>query len=490
MEEIEKEYIFSIKKSDYEAKSGKIVDKASVQSMRFAKEALELSGASKMDREGALFKKVAVATKIMSEYMFSANPNVQKGIVEILECLGKALPTAEGFFAPAIKFPMDLVNFTEKIKLHSERVQSILSNDWPSMIANRIEVHLGKFLDMRLTSRNEYENSRARDFFKLVDVIMEAQLQSLVIEASRVFLGLFGVSVESLPSEGHKDISGKSIQRSRYKMSQPFTKEIPLLFIIQISVSMPKDKGSEILKEVKPNMLLPIRPGNNIVLVPKDKETTLNIIHNLFISPQRLTMNCIAKPETSVFARIQFHDRRWIETLVVEDEIFTEGASALIEVLHRNWAMAETALSSYQQFSFLVQEDVCTGLEDENDLEPFEDVIVRVQEAKKSISVLSQTKIEMAPFLLDCSLIKEILKRFANSAIEKVCLMLGDKITESCDFLTNAYTELDNKINVDLGQDAHKWKALSDTVEQCEAEFDDLDSQVRVLITDVDCNYL
>ena len=481
MKEIEREYIFSIKKSDYEAKSGQIADKASVQSMRFAKDALELSGASKMDREGALFKKFAVATKIMSEYMFSANPNVQKGIVEILACLGKALPTAESFFTPAVKFPMDLVKFTEKIKSHSERVQSILSNDWPSMIVNRIEVYLGKFLDMRLTSRDEYENSRAKDFFKLVDVIMEAQLHSLLIESSRVFLSLFGVNVESLPSEGHKDISGKSTQRSRYKMSQPFKGEIPILFVIQISVSIPKDNGSEILKEVEPNMLLSIRPGNNIVLVPRDKETTLNIIHNLFISPRRLTMSCIAKPETSVFAGIQFHDRRWIETMDIEDEIFTEGAAALIQVLHRNWSIAETTLSLYQQFSFLVQEDVCTGLEDENDLDPFEDVIVRVQEAKKAISALSQTKIVMAPFLLDCSLIKEILKRFANSAIEKVCLMLGDKITESCDFLTNAYTELDNKINVDQSQDAHKWKALSDTVEQCEAEFDDLDSQVRIL---------
>lgn len=486
MKEIESDYIFSIKKADYEARHGVMEDVASIKSQRFAEEAIARSGAKGNDIDGILFKKVAVATKVMSEYMFSANPNVQKAIVEILGSLSKLMPASSGFFTCDLNYPIEFSKFVDRTLSHSETVQAVLTHEWPGAIARIIETYLGNFLDMKQTNVSEYENSRAKDFLRLVDIIMETQTQNIVIEASKRFLSIFGMDVESLPGEAVqvKKIAtdlGKTTHKFRYRISKPFSILIPFRFIIRLTLSFQKDHGHEILKDMKNFPIFKTRPGNALVMDPKSLESVQNTVKSLYMTPYKMTKKCIPKVETMAFPGINFGENHYIETIEIQDDILVQGPASLQEMIARSWPMAESTLNSFQKFAFLAQEDICGPLEDENDLEPFEEIALKLMEAKKAIFAKA-TRIEMAPFVLDCTILREALNRIASQGIERVCLILGDKISESCDFLITAYNELDTKINVDPGQDAQKWKDLTETLELSEVEFEDYDSQVSALI--------
>lgn len=143
MQEIENDYDFSMKKAYYELKHGITEDKFSVKSSRFASNAVALSGAAKNDITNSLTKSVAVASRMMAEYMLNANPNVQKAIIAILEVIDKILPTEKRFFMFSVKDFMDTEKLLEKSKSHSEFVHSVLAHEWPNEILKTMDSFLG-----------------------------------------------------------------------------------------------------------------------------------------------------------------------------------------------------------------------------------------------------------------------------------------------------------------------------------------------------------
>ena len=415
----------------------------------------------------------------MSDYMFSANPNVQKAIVDILGCLSRMLPISSSFFTQDLDFPMDLTKYFERIILFSETIQAILVSEWTSKITELSDSYLGNFLNTRGTSLADYKNSRARDFFKLINIIMESQLQNLVIEGVIKFLELFRIQVEIENQES--TAKGSSVSKRKYKITKPPSALVPLRFIIKITLNLQKDNGMEVLRNLNHIPIIKIRHGNSIILDPRSLEDVQHTIRSILFIPYRFTKKSILKSEVSAYPGINFGEDKWIETLDVQDDLLIQGASALQEIVNEAWPHAQSLLETYKHYSFICQEDLCAPLDDENDLEPFEDVINRVVQAREGFLNASPKMVEMTPFVLDCSLVKEALNRIALATIERICLLLSDKIVESCDFLSLAYANLDEKISLEPGNDAEKWKLLKEVLEQAEMEFQDYDTQVFYL---------
>jgi len=143
IKEIENDYDFSMRKAFYELKHGKTDDESSIKSDRFACNAVTASGAMKNDITQSLTRNVAVASRVMTEYMLNANPKVQDAIISILELIDVLLPREKRFFMFACKDLIDAEKMLEKAKSNSESIGSVLMHQWPAEVLKILDLYLG-----------------------------------------------------------------------------------------------------------------------------------------------------------------------------------------------------------------------------------------------------------------------------------------------------------------------------------------------------------
>ncbi|KAI8917405.1 hypothetical protein BC831DRAFT_438561, partial [Entophlyctis helioformis] len=196
--ELEAEYVFSMKRTNYELKhvDEPKTQQSTINSEKFAALALSKSGADQDDTSKTLLSQVAVATRDLSDYMFSANSNLQKASIEVLAALRGVLPHKDSFYMFDMDYPCVFGAFSERAEVHCESAQVRLMCEWPRAIATSIETLLGDFFNFRETSIKSYEESRCKSFLRLVNVIMEAQLRNLVIAGLKSFLKLFSIHAQ------------------------------------------------------------------------------------------------------------------------------------------------------------------------------------------------------------------------------------------------------------------------------------------------------
>jgi hypothetical protein len=146
----------------------------------------------------------------------------------------------------------------------------------------------------------------------------------------------------------------------------------------------------------------------------------------------------------------------WIKSLDLADPLMESSMMQIESSFKDIWKGLEKELTSFKSyFGILAQENLDAKLEDNNELEVFEQVATLILNAKNGLSSL-KTIFDFRPLYLDCSLLMQALNKMASASIEKIAMALGDKIVESCDYLDVAYSELDAKISVDSDHDAIK----------------------------------
>ncbi|KAJ3124084.1 Dynein heavy chain 1, axonemal [Nowakowskiella sp. JEL0407] len=428
MEEIKREYRYCMKKSYYETKIGReSTNQENCSCLRFAEKALTLSGAKKDDPSGILQNQVAVVTKDLSTYMFAANSKVQKSIVLILASLREVLPQQESFFKANLEFPIPFNIFEERIVSQCELVQATLVYTWTAKIGEIIQNLLCDFFDFNETNPITFEKSRCKSFLNLIDLIMTSQLRIVITEGIQNFSSIF--------------------QISKYKANVKPKEISPLLFVIYLQMESASTARSN---ENPPNCRLTLFPTMEKI------RTTLS---NLIRSPWRLLQQTVPKMELSVMKLLKTQQSKNLNPQ--GDEPLIISADAEIQKLIREAEIIiREFINVYQKYDFLVQNNVYSeDIKNNMHLREIEENIQLYSEAYKQIIVLT-IKLEVRPFIIDCSLVKQIYIQRAKQTLELLKGNLLRFVQKSSENLKELYSVLLYQILADPGTDAKVWNQL------------------------------
>lgn len=304
-------------------------------------------------------------------------------------------------------------------------------------------------MNVRDKHLSETSKTRVKEFCKLIDAIMSTQVQNLVVEGFRNFLRYFGMELEVVPESFEKGGSNK------YRIDKSALFTVPYRFVIQATIKIPKDSGFEVLADIKNVPFIKIRPENQIALIPSSFEEFKKLIRTMLMLPIKSTRHCIPKVQKFVTADFIDNENSWIRTVDLHDPLLSLTMSSIESTIGRIWTDIEREISVFQKYFFLAQDDLYSSLEDNNELETFEDVATQILDAKSGLSS-QKLGVDFRPLYLDCSFLVQALNKTASASIEKVSMALTEKIIESCDYLELAYSELDAKISLDPGHDVQK----------------------------------
>ena len=81
-----------------------------------------------------LLTKVVDSARELSEFMFTANPNLQKALLKIMSCLSRVFSKRGLFFKSGFNRPILFDTFSSKMSLDIQVIQSLLANQWPRAI--------------------------------------------------------------------------------------------------------------------------------------------------------------------------------------------------------------------------------------------------------------------------------------------------------------------------------------------------------------------
>lgn len=280
---------------------------------------------------------------------------------------------------------------------------------------------------------------------------MGTQVQNLVVEGFRNFLRFFGLELEVVG-----DSFGKgSADKHKYRISKSALYTVPYRFVIQATIKVPKESGYEVLTDIKNVPFIKIRPENDIIIIPSSFDDFKKIIRTMLMIPIKSTRNCIPKLKTIVTSDHKDTENSWIKTLDLHDPLLSLTMSNIDSTIGKIWIDMEREISAFEKYFFLAQDDLCAALDDNNELEAFEEIASQILEAKSGLSTL-KLGVDFRPLYLDCSFLVQALNKTASASIEKISVALTEKIIESCDYLDVAYCELDAKISLDPGHDVQK----------------------------------
>ncbi|KAJ2999081.1 Dynein heavy chain 3, axonemal [Globomyces sp. JEL0801] len=468
-DELAEEYEFAMKKVNYEIHSVK-ANKAqsSIDSERLATVLLTESGADADDSGRFLFCKVANAAKGLSDHMFNANANIQKVILMILGCLKDILKQGDNFFTLNARYPMDFITFRDKVNANGNSIQSILRLAWPQQIAILIESHLSSFFNLKETNLTLYTKSRCKSFLGLVNAIMEGlyflflivlgQVHNVIFNGLRGFERLF--KIENTTNEQ----SEKSFDKSYEDTSQ----STPAAFLkIYISIK----SGNEKIHNGTTLTQIEILESNEIAMEPSLQEIQQSL-ENLYLLPVTIADSCIPTPERLVLPYLESVTSSWLKTNISSiDSHYQLGKEELSNILSKTFPGITALFQKYQKFQFLVQSNAAENLKVDSLLDEFELPLRLVNDALQEFESVSWDVIEFPPFLVDCSLIKQIYTLVADETFNSIANLLSDRIKVKCQNLLKTYRELTKKILLDPGLVAHWWKDLQTAIEKCSLEY-------------------
>ncbi|KNC98315.1 hypothetical protein, variant [Spizellomyces punctatus DAOM BR117] len=478
MEQVERDFLFSMKRATREFSHGPfahVLQQSTARSERFAELAMMRSGTSADDPQGHIFAQVAIATRDLSTYMFSANANVQKTIVEILAALREVLPVNESFYRKDFGFPSLFATFCERAETHVDLVVARLTNEWTRKICNVMEAMLGDFFNFRETNEAVYNSSRLKNFLRLVNTIMESQLRSLLLDSFKTFLSLFNVNVT------YRNASEE--EKRKYTIKSPFNTPgipIPLLFILNVTAHT--GDGTLVPPSRQVDGFAVGRQAG--VVLDHSLSVVEEALKAVYLMPATKTIKAIPHIEVvAMYALYSDVSTNWLHTSLRNELIIDDGMALMMEILQQAYAEIDKVVAGYKEYEFLLQETLDEGVWDELtiDLNDLEDYLQRFYNASKKIDSISPAQIEIPPFLLNCTMIKKLYQHCTQTVLENLKQRILTRLVESCSFLATAYSDLYGQVLNDPGQDAIQWQMLKTAVDTCMEQIGHYDEQLDEL---------
>lgn len=182
-----------MKQAIYENQDGNTIlleEDSSPSSEKFAKHALEVSGAADLDNYGDLLQQVSVGARDLATSLFPADSRFQRTTIQVLGLLSSVLSEDAGFFTRDVQFPMGFTSFFNRMNLANRVVSSKLAVDWIKQVSNTVRENLTGLLDFDESNLKTYKNSRAHSFLKLIGLILSTQLRTVATRGIMSFLGI------------------------------------------------------------------------------------------------------------------------------------------------------------------------------------------------------------------------------------------------------------------------------------------------------------
>ncbi|KAJ3091583.1 Dynein heavy chain 1, axonemal [Quaeritorhiza haematococci] len=465
LKEVEDDYVKSMKRAYYEFYFPSEELEPNPHSTKFAALALEASGVNETDGKEELFNKIALAARDLSSYLFSANPNVQQTLVQILSKISEVLPNEERFFSTKdMEYPCMFSTFEMKVRSHAEFVQVRLSHEWPRRLATTIETLVGDFFQFKDRRKWESMEERTKGFAQLVNIIMETQLKTVILHSFKDFLKLFLIHVSDVSSTSSSSTPrGDKSRDDEYIITSPLTTgvAIPCLFTIQVSCI-----GS-------------VTPPSDVITLNPDLKTLQQTLQTLFLLPQTLTMDSIPRIETIFSPSLADFESRWLSIQNDHQSLIDQGLGAIFDILSLSYATVEKIRVLFTAFEFLFTDthtiDIISNptrihngmkndaLEDE-DVTIYEQPIKRYTAALKNIDALSEEKVLAPPFIVDCTHIKKVLRERTTELLDLCRERLVARLVDLCEDLNKAFEESFQAVALDPKQDASLWRLLAAAV--------------------------
>ena len=503
--EVEHDYLSSMKKShlfyrtnmlekeaDFAVIEEQLREKEKKSGALFARMALAKSGAGVMDHEGLLFVRVSQAAQEMSSYMFVANANVQRALIEVLACLEEVHSSdnrvyahySTGFFdiPSTMHFPMNVNTFKKRMEVNTVHVISLLAVEWPALVSKVIKERLGDFFDFKTTSLRAYEHSRLRQFLHLINMIMETQLRSFILKAQKEFLHLLGYSIvqqtSSIFGEGKVDSSAevKHILESPVGKGRP----VPLLFLANIGIN--------------PGFLEREANASAFMLKPT-MERVQEVLVQCFLQPVAGTNRSIPHIERILLESLFLTEddspsyRKNMRGIEPElDDVCAIGIKAIYDTVWDSLTMVNDRIALYKDFEFLLKEDPSRlrALTVEGDsLAATKSLIESHNKAHMRLVESTTEQTAIAPFLIDCDILRNQLLQHCDEVLSIFRSAMEVRLALVCDRLASGY----DTVHASLRRDVHdviEWGELRQALVTCTHNIDAFNKDVLEMRNIVD----
>jgi len=450
---INEDYLFSMKKNDYEFYNGKYElkkEQASKKNLMFAKNVMDTIGMPLNDKTKYIYKSIAETSIELSQLLFGANVKIQKIIIDIFGKLHNKIISIMNNNSK-FQYPMTFQNFEKKVISLLKSEQTELSNGWPNAIATYIETDLEDIFNFNMVDEKEYLNSRCKNFLELISLIMEEELKKFIISGIDRITGFFE---KILFSPGSNTFSLDNINDSTIRK----------MFIVNIHISD---------HELDDKQLYSIDKNNKIILVPS-YDYMEEFFQTLINSPLNVAKNTVPHIETIILFGIYNANNRkqhkWVKLKNFnENDYIKKNALMLNFILKKVKGPMENLVKHYEEYEFLIQEESEDLINNKNieNIDEIGKIIEKYYQASIDINTTEFDTYEILPFIVNCASLRVLLfnrtRIILNNFNKKIC----QKLKTTCKTLAKKYEERYSHLLLNPGQDANQWVILRDTIKEC-----------------------
>eukprot|EP00833_Pecoramyces_ruminatium_P004473 jgi/Orpsp1_1/1178505/evm.model.c7180000065609.1 len=450
---INEDYLFSMKKNDYEFYNGKYeqkYDQLTKKNLNFARQVMNVIDIPLDDNNTDIYYNIAETSIELSQLLFGANVKIQKIIIDIFGKLHNKIINIMNTYNK-FQYPIQFQSFEKKIIALMKTEQTELNTGWPNAIAKFIETDLEDVFNFNMVDEKEYLNSRCKNFLELISLIMEEELKKFIISGiNRVSLLLENILYSS-PS-------------STFSIDNINEKTISKMFIVNIHISN---------HDIDEKRLINIDPSNKIIMVPS-YDYIEKFFQNLIYSPISIAKNNVPHIETIILFGIYNSNNRkqnrWVKLKNFnEEEYIKKNAAMLNYILKRIKTPMENLVKHYEKYEFLVQEDSEYLINDDNinNIDEICKIVERYYNASIDINSTEFDTYEILPFTINCTNLRILLFNRTRYILSNFNRKLCQKLKTTCKTLSNKYEKRHSHLLLNPGQDADQWVILRDTIKEC-----------------------
>lgn len=386
-QEMNQDYVFSMKQSIYERQDGShilVEEDSSPSSVKFAQRALQVSGADEQDEHGELLHQVSVGARDLATTLFPANARFQRTTIQVLAVISSVLSDESGFFKRDFSFPVEFASFCERMNLANEVVSTRLSIDWIQAVAKIVSGNLDSLLDFDEANFKKFQQSRTHDFLRLVSLIMSTQLRTVTTKGIMSFLGLFNARVFPIDSKGTEHYKNGMISvEQTYTVVSPSIGLLPVLFNLPISI------GEHGKMDTSPSLI--------------DFEAKLE---RMLVSPIELTRN-INRMEVILMKRLFTNPTEYkhISTLDPDVKFVQDARNVIFSLVRSCYPQIHSIIKIYEEFTLLITETLDEDMYDDLNAEVviFHDPLSTYNSHLEKIKHTTFDIVRMPPFVIDCT---------------------------------------------------------------------------------------
>ncbi|KAJ3028818.1 hypothetical protein HK097_005889, partial [Rhizophlyctis rosea] len=157
----------------------------------------------------------------------------------------------------------------------------------------------------------------------------------------------------------------------------------------------------------------------------------------------------------------------FLKTVESDHPLVRNGAEALRTVLYSAEDKVNSLLSKYRKFDYLLNEQQNVS---SSPISTIRSLLQIYTDAKLSVIDLSMNEVQIAPLLIDCRQVKQLLETKVRNMLEALRGTLAERLMMASGYLSGVFRELHDRITADPGYDAGGWRDLKVAAETCYAE--------------------